>query len=789
MMNVSKCLKRDVTVMKKQIISAVLAAILLAGTLAGCSAGGAGGQGGQSGTNATAEAEASGAGNGGTGAGAGEKTGGTGAGGTGAASAPKGRYVEQELSFPDGCGEVADLTSDGQGGLELYTSADGAWRRYTLRDGAWHLEENSYLEKIPVTYGVRVVYGEDGNRYAIYPEPSDYRFRLFRLPDEGEPRELLSDVLSEKRQNGHYRYFPDFLTVSREGNILLSLQDSTEVFSPEGKRLFAMPQEWSSMEWKASAYLAGDEYLTIGQSGFLKYDLSRQSGTPVEEIPYQQADTDSYAAVASDGEGGFFMVNHRGIHHMGQGGSIWETVVDGTLNSLGQPSVGINKLFTGAEDDFYVWMVSSGTHILCRYVYDPEMPSVPAQTLTVYGLDLSEAETIRQAASMFQLAHPQVRVELIDGADGGGSTTVSDTIRALNTELLTGGGADVLVLDGLPVASYIEKGVLADMSGSLKDMKESGALTDNVMRSFREADGKIYQVPARMTLLAVYGDPEALKSLSSMEGMRAYQGDPGHLPIRPRTKYESLLRQVLALRYREIVDEETKKPVPGKIRELLETVKVLGEACGAQAVFDESADGGMGAIYNMSWGTEAFRRGEYQEFDRGIISMALEKVTGMNSLMMPLAVVEKRNLTLEGADGAWIPGQILGVNQASANRELALEFIRFTLGAEVQDSDLSDGLPINRKVAEHWVDKDWGNETDMVEISGKDGYRLAGKFPDEEARRRVIDLAAAADRPILMDRVLTDIIVEETKGYFDGSLTLEQAAQNAENKANLYFSE
>ena len=40
----------------------------------------------------------------------------------------------------------------------------------------------------------------------------------------------------------------------------------------------------------------------------------------------------------------------------------------------------------------------------------------------------------------------------------------ADTIRALNAELLNGSGADVLMLDGLPVESYMEKGILADLS-------------------------------------------------------------------------------------------------------------------------------------------------------------------------------------------------------------------------------------------------------------------------------------------------------------------------------------
>ena len=53
----------------------------------------------------------------------------------------------------------------------------------------------------------------------------------------------------------------------------------------------------------------------------------------------------------------------------------------------------------------------------------------------------------------------------------------------------------------------------------------------------------------------------------------------------------------------------------------------------------------------------------------------------------------------------------------------------------------------------------------------------------------IFDAASRANKPVRTDRVLTEIIINETKGYFEGSLSLEQAAQNAQNKANLYFSE
>ena len=269
------------------------------------------------------------------------------------------------------------------------------------------------------------------------------------------------------------------------------------------------------------------------------------------------------------------------------------------------------------------------------------MPSVPTQTLTVYGLNLEQTDTIHQAASMFQLEHPDVRVELIDGQITSGSTTVSDTIRALNTELLGGNGADLLVLDGLPAESYIEKGILEDMKDFLSPMIASGELTEQVSKPYTEESGSIYQIPTRMTLLAAYGDSQAVASLVSMEAMRAYQKDSSNLPLRPKTNYESLLRQILMLKYDEIVDMRTGKPYPDKIKELLETVKVLGEANGAKPAFDESEDGGRGNVYNLIPGADGLMTSEYNRVDQGMSAIAIDKIGGMYDVLLPLAVQRK----------------------------------------------------------------------------------------------------------------------------------------------------
>ena len=55
---------------------------------------------------------------------------------------------------------------------------------------------------------------------------------------------------------------------------------------------------------------------------------------------------------------------------------------------------------------------------------------------------------------------------------GENGLTAEDAIKALNTEIMAGNGPDVIMLDGLPIESYLAKGMLADLSENLKAVEE-----------------------------------------------------------------------------------------------------------------------------------------------------------------------------------------------------------------------------------------------------------------------------------------------------------------------------
>ena len=53
-------------------------------------------------------------------------------------------------------------------------------------------------------------------------------------------------------------------------------------------------------------------------------------------------------------------------------------------------------------------------------------------------------------------------------------------LKTLNADIMAGKGPDILVLDGLPIASYMEKGLLADLSDVLDELKAGDGCFENM---------------------------------------------------------------------------------------------------------------------------------------------------------------------------------------------------------------------------------------------------------------------------------------------------------------------
>ena len=724
-------------------------------------------------------------------AGCGPKPGGAEAGGADAPTAdnggtgdnsdvPRGRYVEQELAFPfDPSTEMMEaMMLSPEGDLLVLTyNQEMENRIYRMEDtGEWNMDE-ALTASIPEGSMLLKMNGTKDAAY-YYLTQGEERY-IGKMAWGSQKMERLADPAFEK--DGIYN-ISDFLAAD-SGAVLFSLMDGkTVVWKPEDGGSLQLYQKNRNSTLNTSSTLVGDTYITAGDLGFLAYDM--ETGKELETIPYQTGDSDAEGSLAAGEGDDIYLCNAAGIHHMALGGTMWETIVDGSLNSLSLPGIRISKMCVGKNNDFFVWYEKDENPVLAHYVYDPDIISVPTSTLTVYGLDLSEKYLIRQGAIRFQMENPDIRVEVIDGRKQMEGMMDADIIRSLNEELLTGAGTDVLVLDGLPGKSYIEKGILEDMSELLAPFTESGEIYRNLTGHFRRSDGSVYEVPVRVLFPVVYGEAGATASLSSLQAYLEYQESPGAGSISGKTVYENILRRLAFLYDQELWDDDGKLKEE-ELTDLLEAAMRTGEHSGARVLYPEDEDNGAGKRYNLV-AENGFTTPDHLGIMAGDNQASLELPREMAEMSLSFAVMREKGYPLQSVNHTFYPEERVAINRNSRQKETAERFVTFLLSEQIQGEDVEDGFPVTRAGVERWKQR----QIVMSYGTGNwDGLMIYGDYPTESERKLLLDMIPDLNNPVVPDPTVLSIMAEESEGYFSGTQDLPAAVKAIISKVTLYRAE
>lgn len=719
-------------------------------------------------------------------AGCGPKPGGAalpkaGNGGTGDNSdVPRGRYVERELTFPfEPSTEMMEaMMLSPEGDLLVLTyNLEMENSIYRLEDtGEWKTDEG-LTSSIPEG---SMILNMDSTKDAAYYYLTQGEDRYIGKTAWGSREmERLADPAFEKE--GIYNV-SDFLAAD-SGEVLFSLMDGeTVVWKPEDGGAFHLYQKKRNSTLNSSSTLVGDTYITAGDLGFLAYDM--KTGKELETIPYQTGDSDAEGSLAAGEDDDIYLCNAAGIHHMALGGTMWETIVDGSLNSLSLPGIRISRMCVGKNNDFFVWYEKDGNPVLAHYVYDPDTISVPTSTLTVYGLDLSKKYLIRQGAIRFQMEYPDIRVEVVDGRKQMEGMTDADIIRNLNEELLTGAGADVLVLDGLPGKSYIEKGILEDMSELLAPFTESEEMYRNLTDHFRRSDGSVYEVPVRVLFPVVYGEAEATASLSSLQAYLEYQKSPGAGSVSGKTVYENILRRLACLYDQELWDNDGKLKEE-ELADLLEAAMRTGEHSGARVLYPEDEENGAGKRYNLV-ADNGFTTPDHLGIMAGDNAASLELPREMAEMSLSFAVMREKGYQLQSVNRIFYPEERVAINRNGRQKETAERFVAFLLSEQIQGEDVKDGFPVTRAGVERWKQR----QIMMSYGTGsQDGLMIYGDYPTESERKLLLDMIPDLDQPVVPDPTVLSIMAEEAEGYFSGAQDISAAVKTITGKVTLYRAE
>lgn len=509
-----------------------------------------------------------------------------------------------------------------------------------------------------------------------------------------------------------------------------------------------------------------------------------------------------------------YVAGKGGVYRHVIGGSVMEQIIDGSLSSFSNPAMNLRGMVALLQDEFLA-LFSGGQ--LIRYTYDPNVPTVPENLVTVYALE--EWDAVRQAIAQYQAEHPDTFVKYEVALGGTDGQSREDAIKKLNTELMAGKGPDVIILDELPIKSYMEKGILMDLKPHIDGLTKDAALLPNVVESFTE-NGSVYMMPVSFSLPMVGGrqvDVESVTDYTSLADTmeRLREENPG-AGICDFFSGESTVRRFLPVGATAFADASGKID-EALLREYLSDTQriymaaneglpdyLIEQYANQKTYYKESASersyfyhhlGAVGqSSYEFLMGDGMFTAGMlYDTYDYQRV-MSVYHVEGFSDEVFQF---------FDGmSEGVFVPSMLVGLNASSAHQEEAEQFFDVIMGTQVQ-SLLFDGFMTNQKALEEQLSPQWkvmqngGMDVDYGEVSSSVGgstgdgreYSMNIYMPTKEEYRALYEHCQKVHTPYVADSVVEDAVIGIGGQYLDGYLSLDEAVQKIMAKVEIYAAE
>lgn len=495
-------------------------------------------------------------------------------------------------------------------------------------------------------------------------------------------------------------------------------------------------------------------------------------------------------------DGYLFFTTYTGLYSYIPGGSVTEELVQGSRSSLGDPRC-LPIALTGTDDgSFYVLASIDSVPTLCHFTYDEAAPVTADTQLNIYSL--YEDEDLTQMITQFQKANPDVSVNLEIGLSGDDGITESDAIRTLNTEILAGNGPDLVCLDGFNLESYLEKGVLADVSHILD---QGDPLLRNITDCYAE-DGKICAVPTTFTFPAMYGKEEYISQIHDLDSLvevakQAREENPDVDRI-----VNGMYPTVVADAYYDgcsaawrnadgTLNAEKLAEFYGAIKELYALDEVFRQEQSewvAEIAADIDTHFTPGGYTGLAGASYIFQDISY------LVSGTLDGMAQWSYALAGEAEFLGDGYTMIPFSGqtsnVFLPRRIMGILTTAAHPQAAEAFLSFMLSDEVQAKNLTTGFPVNKTSFDREIAEERTTDSTFAS-SDKNGNMISysAQWPNAAQREELRGWVENLTTPANTNRTIRYMVMEPLWDCCNGIITPEQAAEAALQSLNLYLSE
>lgn len=726
---------------------------------------------------------------------------------TGSEAGAMGRYLEEDAVLPEGTAFILDICKQTDGSVNLAISNEAGNREL------WNSKDVGKTWEKVSDFPADILNDDAAYLYHMALSP-DGAIGAVKYSEDSGFQPLYAD------KDGNVKVF-DQLFGGAEANAQANLSDVS--FTEDGKLLAlgsngvflidtdkgTVAQEFAKGASPLTIGTAGNVLLVVTQDEVQLYDIATGKLMDKDKVldeqivgkdsPGQLEGSSSTKPVlfqkGKEGESVYYC-NSNGFYSHTIGGSIAEQIINGELNSLGSPSTGLVSMAAMDDDSFLVACMDGSDYKLLRYVYSKDTPAVPSNEIKAYTL--RDNPEIRQAIALFQKKYPDTCVTLEVGLTGNDAVNTSDALRTLNTNILAGNGPDLLLLDGMPIQSYIEKGILADLGNVLDPLSAEEGFIENIKNTY-ESDGKIYAVPTRFQIPAIQSGKEtvdAAKDLKSLvDQAEKIKGQNSNTRILAQLSSVDLALEPLYnvsspawVKEDGTLDKDSLTEFVTQFKRLYD-LEDHSQDQDDSYVLEDIKNSTSSTFFSVTMGTMS-------RMDNSV-GMTIGNIMSMMDLSRMVSAIKQTEGETYGllngqAKNVYVPGSIIGISSKSAIPEQAEKFASFLLSKEAQVVNQGSGFPINKAAFDTMINdkpaKGLGSESVGNNQTGS-MVSLDVEWPTDEEINTFKSFVETLDKGPLSDNVIKETVFEQVKRCVKDGISVEDAVDTILQKVNLYISE
>jgi len=407
---------------------------------------------------------------------------------------------------------------------------------------------------------------------------------------------------------------------------------------------------------------------------------------------------------------------------------------------------------------------------------------------------------LQQAEAEFEQANPTIDIQIqsyaaspeaqgpvVEELGGGLDEATLEKFRStVNTELMSGQGADLIAVESLAYGKYAEQGMLVDLTERLQ--KDAATKTDELNAGVLEGvkvNGRQAALPIYYNLNLIVGNAKLLNDAGLsvddrtwtwqellQAGERALASRPGAAQVvLAGTSPEEVLARIVQSEFGQYADAAAKTAnfTNDSFISLLQELKRLSDA----GLIDADVETAM------------------QDLD---VFKSLQMKRPMELFMMPKIAYQGSGEVYWAPGGgesqgiSYNSGLMLAMNSNSKVPEEAWKFLSFLLSDSVQSHPSVEGFPVRKAALKEMLNR-------VVDMMSKGQIRMsgpAGDTPPAPTEAEIEAIAALTEQVGAYtgsDPQILSMVKEEAASFFNGAMSAEDAAELIQNRVGTYLNE